>query len=269
MHINGFPALVGAIWKSARSSKTGHFKLIANDVTRLEMVLVSFFEQLTKNDGEGVKKSYLESIFSHIKCAIKEKSGGTIDISSNGAFPTLCLVIKGLYRELKNEGRGDVKHYPEIPAAIQKPILDSFGFLSEAFKARQEQNWLCWEVNIARLPLEYQNCPHKYLQKAVMYIVIMAEIRRGREGVDKLQKHMYELKEDDGIMYYIRTVGEGTKNHQNDNENLEKSGIIVFGTEENKFDAGFLFHAYLKALSDDSMLAALTSKAAKTSPMQC
>ena len=50
------------------------------------------------------------------------KSVGTIDISDK-RFPKLGQLLKGLAKDLKAEGRGDVVHYKEIPAANLSKIF--------------------------------------------------------------------------------------------------------------------------------------------------
>ena len=76
----------------------------------LQDALLAFFNGLKKNDGTLMSSSYLNCFKSHIHmhiCAITE---GAVDITGP-QFSKLGLLFKGLKREQKQEGKGDIVHH--------------------------------------------------------------------------------------------------------------------------------------------------------------
>ena len=52
------------------------------------------------------------------------------------------------------------------------------------------------------------------------------------------------------MMFFIQVLGEKTKNHQNDSENLEKGGIVPYATDEYGFNPGKFLELYLDSTNE-------------------
>jgi hypothetical protein len=103
----------------------------------------------------------------------------------------------------------------EIPADSQQKIFALFGSLLAVWDARGTDDY---EDAVAKLPAEFRDSYHDLWQMAVMYIVIMFDVRRGREGVSEIRKDAYEKQTNSvtGLHFFQKVVGELSKNHQND-----------------------------------------------------
>ena len=81
-----------------------------------------------------------------------------------------------------------------------------------------------------------------------------ADIRRGREVYENLKKHHYVkvYDEDQKIYYYKKTMGESSKNHASDSENLSNSGLIPCLTNSYGVNCGETFGLYLSLLHESN-----------------
>ena len=63
----------------------------------------------------------------------------------------------------------------------------------------------------------------------MVFIIMMLNARRGREGFDKFLKSDFEsYANDDGYRYIRFAVKRRTKSHKNDSENIEDGGSIPY-----------------------------------------
>ena len=99
-------------------------QLNSPDTAPLETTLIGFFEAMKLNDGSLPSRSYFETFKSHTKSYILERSAGRINITCKNQMPQLDLLFRGILRNLKAEGKGEVKHYPEVDNASFKSILN-------------------------------------------------------------------------------------------------------------------------------------------------
>ena len=87
----------------------------------------------------------------------------------------------GYLKELKETGRNDTKHNPEIPAESIAKIQELGVLLLELMQCdkgdKKKYNKL-----VAKLPTNYQDEYHKLIQYVAYYIIGMHFARRGREG---------------------------------------------------------------------------------------
>jgi hypothetical protein len=141
--------------------------------------------------------------------------------------------------------------FPEIPADSQKKIFELFGRLLDVWDAHVTDGY---EDALAKLPAEFRDSYHDLWQMAVMYVIIMFDVRRGREGLCEIRKDAYEKQSNSvtGFHFYQKVLGESSKNHQDDKENLEKSGIIPFYQDEQGFNPGRLLEVFLKRLHPEN-----------------
>ena len=105
-----------------------------------------------------------------------------VDISSKGQFPGFNQFWGGYIKELKDEGRNDTLHHPEIPPASLIGILEFLGFLEELMECDKEKEKQKYQSLVAKLPEVYKNGYHKLIQYGAMFIICLFTARRGREG---------------------------------------------------------------------------------------
>jgi hypothetical protein len=128
----------------------------------------------------------------------------------------------------------------EIPANSQHKIFSLFGKLLSVWDARGTDGY---DAAVAKLPEQFRNTYHDLWQMAVMYVVIMFDVRRGREGLCNIRKEAYEKQYDTiaDLSYFQKVMGESSKNHSADPEDLEKSGIVPFYVDDHGFNPGGTF----------------------------
>ena len=70
--------------------------------------------------------------------------------------------------------------------------------------------------------------------------------RRGCEGLAELTKeHVALLTDDDGRRYYKKVLGEESKNHKTDSENMENGGTIPYEINDFGFNPRRFFHLWM------------------------
>ena len=190
---------------------------------------------------------------SHIKTWIHHKTDGKVDINNGAVFKSFAQFYSGYVNTLKGEGRADTTHHPEIPATTQRAFHTLFGHLLHVLNARGCDEY---EELLQRLPESCRKNYNDLLQKAVMYIVIMFDCRRGQEGLAALNKNFFHKEWDDNTQKfrYEKSKGEISKNHQKDSEDLSNTGIILFETDEFGYNPGELMEYYLSKLSGNTAL---------------
>ncbi len=229
-------------------------ELVINpDVTFIESVLCDYFTSLRLNSGDLPKRNYFDSIKSHTKMKILQLTGGALDITSM-KFAKLSTVLKGLHRELKVQGLGDTKHYPELPTSVLGQIFQAFHKVTQFAQAWKNGDHKSAMELWNDLPDSYQSKPNLLMQHAVTVTIILADLRRGREGLAELQKDHFEKKVDHetGQHYFQKTKGELSKNHRTDKENMENTGLIIKTDNMSEFDPGLLFEIYCSSLNPDN-----------------
>ena len=184
---------------------------------------------------------------SNIKTWIIKHTDGKININDSAVFKSFDTFFTGLQKKLKAEGKGDTTHKPEIPAETQRAFHIIFGKLARVLNARGCDNY---QEELLTLPEECQNNYNDLLQLAVMYIIVMYDCRRGQEGLVELTKYFFEKKWDPNteMFRYEKTRGEQSKNHAQDSEDIENSGVILFSTDQYGYNPGELLEYYLSKL---------------------
>ena len=188
---------------------------------------------------------------SHIKTWIWNKTDGKVDINNEAIFKSFNNFYSGFIKKLKRAGKADTRHNPEIPAHTQRTLHILFGHLQGVLNARDCHEY---EQMLQNLPEKCRDNYHDLLQKAVMYIVIMFDCRRGLEGLAAMERNFFCKKWDENTQKfrYEKTQGEASKNHQSDSEDLENSGIILFDTDQYGYNPGELMEFYLSKLHPDN-----------------
>ena len=175
-----------------------------------------------------------------------------MDINNAAVFPSFENFYSGFIKMLKGAGKADTTHHPEIPAPTQRAFHILFGHLHRVLNAKDEQEY---EYMLQNLPEACRENYHELLQLAVMYIIVMFDCRRGQEGLAEMNKDFFskEWDENTQMFHYEKTMGEASKNHASDSEDLSNSGIILFDTDEYGYNPGELMEIYLSMLHPEQM----------------
>ena len=82
---------------------------------------------------------------------------------------------------------------------------------------------------LAALPEEVQDCHHLWIRHLAQFTICLFAIRRGLEGLETLTIQHYKLEVDAvGNKSWRKCLGEASKNHGKDQENLDNEGLILF-----------------------------------------
>ena len=154
----------------------------------LEGFLMEFFESLRveQKDENGEvhdlspKGRTLDSLKSNLKIAIEQKTEGKVNILDQPTFPRLHMVLKGVYKNIKQQGRGDTKHFPPINKHDLVQIFAFITLITQLIQARGQPEFFDL---IGKIPQEYRCEYHRLLQWCVQFIISLFDIRRGREGL--------------------------------------------------------------------------------------
>ena len=187
-------------------------------VENLETLLIDFFARFRVKVEGGIdlpKRATVDCYKSHMKTFILNTTDGKVDIANASVFKKLDKFFGGLFKTLKEAGRGDVTHTAEIPAETTKALHQLFGTLLLVLEARDTDGY---DNEVAKLPENFRTSYHVLLQMAVMYTIIMFDVRRGQEGLAALKRDTYqkEFNQDLRLHYWQKKRGELTKNHRSD-----------------------------------------------------
>ena len=105
---------------------------------------MQFFESLRVEkqyeDGEVhdlcPKANTMASVKSNLKMAIKTKTHGSVDILNSAAFPRLNQVLKGVIKNIKQQGRGETDHWPPINKHDLQKIFGFISLITQVFQSR-------------------------------------------------------------------------------------------------------------------------------------
>ena len=200
--------------------------LACNDVEKLQQVLINYFQGLKLNNGDLPSANYLQSIFSNIKCFIEGQTRGKVDLAS-GQFNQLHLLMRGLNKRIKIEGKGDTHHFEEVPEDVLKTLFASFRTIILIFEARKDGNLEEVISLVEKIPMIYRGQPHALLLQCVVITILLHDVRRGREGLCDLKKDVYTLNSWNNLKFFEKHLGEGTKNHKVGSEIIRNAGIIL------------------------------------------
>ena len=218
------------------------------NLKHLESVLINYFSSYRLETDELPSMSTVRATRSHIKMMVKKLSSGKIDICDSAVFTEFENVMKGLAKKLKEAGKLDVKHHELIPEKSLEKVYHLLGVLSNLFEL--DENDPTYEENLSQIPDEFQDSYHYLAQYGAIYVINTQLVRRGNEGIDKLKTDHFELLEDEntGQQYYKKVLGEVSKNHQSDSEDLRQGGVILFEENSYGFNPGLFFHLFLSKL---------------------
>ena len=237
------------------------YKITADDAIkseRLEEFLMAYFSsvkvQQKDSTGELVdmipKQRTMDALKSNLKLAILQKTENKIDILNKIQFPNLGRLVKGVQKDIKKQGRGETDHKRPMGKNDLSKIFKFITQITKLFQARGTEEF---STLLKEIPMEYRNDYHRLLQWSVQFVLSLFDIRRGREGLDELKvqhyikQHNQELKMD----YYMKAMGEQTKNHKTDSEDLSNAGIIPCVENSYGTNPGLVLDIYLSHLNQN------------------
>ena len=162
------------------------------DIDELPDILMDFYTNLRKVDGENYKLQSLKCIRAGINRYMKAEKG--IDIISSDKFVKANEMFRGVGKQLRIHGLGSTKSTPVITENdIQK--------ISQYFHH------------------DIMNKPDaKKIQRCVIFNIIYFFCRRGRENLYDMKWNTFQIDfDEDGHRYVYQAIDEHDKNHGIDN----------------------------------------------------
>ena len=104
-------------------------------------------------------------------------------------------------KNIKQAGRGDVDHTKSLPDEVTAGIHTLLGNLQTLMKHRRDQNLSAYMSALNKIPPDYRQKYHILLVWGAQYTVTCFDLRRGREGIEFLTKHHFNLVEKDGFKF--------------------------------------------------------------------
>ena len=115
----------------------------------------------------------------------------------------MSKVVKGIRREIKKDGRGEIDHKPEIPKETLDAIYRFGGILCKILEARLiQKDEKAYMEAVKELPVKYQQEWHVLLRYVVQFIIQMYDGRRACEGLALLTKSHFEIQEAEGLRFF-------------------------------------------------------------------
>ena len=197
-------------------------------------------------DQSRPKKNTLDQYKSFIKNHLIKEKGW--DITNTRDFPKFNTFYRGLLLKLKDAGKADTSHHPEIPSSTLS-ALNSFLVILHKLIIGDPKTEEYMSL-IEKIPQEWQSNYHYLCQYGMIFIIMNYLARRGREGFDILKKNSFELREDlECGKYFKKVTGESSKNHKVDDEDLEAGGIIPFNLTPEGLSPGKYFQDWMTKLN--------------------
>ena len=238
------------------TNQSRDFDALLQSNADFEEICIQYFTGLRVKNASGEldlpKKNYVLAIKSHLKIAINEYTAGHIDITDNGRFPSLQKAFKGLYKKLKENGKGDTAHYEELPEKHLTEIFKLLAAVQGVMAARKNKDREAYEQAKNHLPVSYHENYHMLMQCGAQFILTLYNCRRGRQGISFMTRNHFAKKYVDGQYFYVKVQGEKTKNHGSDSEDVGSGGIILFQEDQFGFSPGLFFELFQSFLNNDS-----------------
>ena len=127
----------------------------------LENVLTKFFQMLKVGKDQNIpKRNTCESYKSFIKLFIQKET--KLDISNAVEFPKFNSFYRGFMKTLKDNGRADTSHHPEIPSHIIQKIYSLLAILHQLIvKSSSDEQY---QSLLDQVPDSYKGKHHYLVQ---------------------------------------------------------------------------------------------------------
>lgn len=166
----------------------------------LNDVLAHFYINTRRINGEKYKVSSIENFRHSLNRYLQSPPvGRKIDVIKDQAFREANLSYRAAIKELKQEGKGNVQHFPTINEDDLQKMYQSMYF------------------NV--------NTPYG-LQNKVQFDIRLYFCRRGAENMHAMNKNTFVVRTDaNGVRYICQGIDELTKNHR-ENDKEAMSGFM-------------------------------------------
>ena len=111
-----------------------------------------------------------------------------------------------------------------------------------------------YEEVLQRIPETWREKYHYLAMYGAIFIFVLHLGRRASEGVAFLTKAHVEKFTDEstGTEFFKKVLGESSKNHRNDSENLKDGGLILFEPNSFGLNPGQYFNLFLSKSNNDT-----------------
>ena len=254
-------------------SKIDNHEDIFTNASILENLLIEFYETYRLNDNRLPSKSTLETNKSHIAGMIRRVTRNKFDIRCQSTFPLFSRLWKAKLMELKVNGRADVNHVKAIPDSVLEGIFKCLSILTKLMGIDEKDP--SYDQLVALLPSSFRENYSKlvlhgavfvfvyfvsfstiFMEDSVLHfqIVSFQLCRRASEGVAFITKSHLAIQtfEKSGVRHFKKVLGESSKNHKIDSENLKNGGTIPFEPNRFRFNPRLFFHSFMEKNDPDA-----------------
>ena len=144
---------------------------IFTEASILEDILIQFFETYRLNDDRLPSISTLAMMKSNVKGFIKRITKNKFDIDCSATFPEFSRLWKAKKLELKQNGRGDVRHNQPIPQPVREKIYRLLAILTKLMETNETDP--AFQSLLDQLPSSYHENYHKLVLAGAMFTFIL------------------------------------------------------------------------------------------------
>lgn len=135
------------------------FLEVMKDKSKLEDIMIRYLEtiRITKkgtNEKVRPKALYFENILSHLKNGLSSDTG--FDLNNRTLFAKLYKGINAIRRNIKAEGRGNVRHTPVIPQSTLQAIFALLAIVQGIMTARFQEDEVKYQEYLEKIPPKYR-----------------------------------------------------------------------------------------------------------------
>ena len=144
---------------------------IFKEASILEDILIQFFDTYRLNDDRLPSKSTLDVLKSHVKGFLKRMTKNKFDINCSATFPKFSRLWKAKVIELKQNGRGDVRHNQPLPKPVREKIYHLLALLTKLMETDETDP--SFQSLLDQLPSSYRENYHKLVLHGAMFTFIL------------------------------------------------------------------------------------------------
>ena len=144
---------------------------IFTEASIMEDILIQYFDTYRLNDGQLPSKSTLDMMKSHVKGFIKRITKNKFDINCSATFPKFSRLWKAKILELKQNGRGDVRHNQPIPQPVREKIYRLLALLTKLME--KDETDPSYQSLVDQLPSSYRENYHKLVLHGAMFTFLL------------------------------------------------------------------------------------------------
>lgn len=142
----------------AQNSDEAYEEIIL-DKAKIQKAMIMYLETLrvTKkgtDDALRPKSLYFQTTLSHLKMALGKETG--FDFSNKVDFEQLYKGVSATKRNIKADGRGNVKHTRPIPPDTLLAIFGLLANVQALMESRRNQDQAQYQTNLKSIPEKYR-----------------------------------------------------------------------------------------------------------------